>query len=114
MAGNAPIWIKADFSDDETINFALDLTDANGAVLDLTGYTLDYSVKDRDGCQVLALSEGSGITIDRVLGRVFYKAAAGSLPVGSYEHGSRLKSTTDANQKAQFFDGPLIIGEGAF
>lgn len=112
MSG-APYSIDANFTDDETIQFALYCDASDGTPLPLAGLTVEYVVRDAGGAEMFRLTEGAGITIDRTLSSVAFKAAAGRLAPGRYTHGGRFVLTA-TNEPTQLFDGTLRISEGNF
>ena len=112
MSGTAPYEVTVQKSDDETFAFMLSLGMADGTDFPFDEYEHEYSLT-RDGCSVLALTVGNGITIDAPSIAFENTQGNGTLRRGSYQHGYRIRHLATGTS-FQIFVGPVKIGEGNF
>ncbi|MBF9234682.1 hypothetical protein [Microvirga alba] len=110
MSGTAPYEVHVTGTDDETFLFSIPFESADGTAFPFGGYAIEYVVA-KHGHNILRLSQGSGLTVSPP--NVVFKAARGSLHVGEYDHGCRLRSL-ETGDEFQVFDGSVTIGEGNF
>ena len=112
MSGTAPYEVTVQKSDDETFAFTLSLGMADGTAFPFDEYEHEYSLT-RDGCSVLSLTEGNGITVEAPSIAFQNPEGDGTLCRGSYQHGYRIRHLTSGTT-FQVFTGPVKIGEGNF
>lgn len=110
MANSAPYEVNVTGTDDETYAFSVPFENADGSAFPFSDFAIEYSVA-QCGSPVLSLTQGNGITV--VGSSVTFKAARGSLKVGEYQHGCRIRHKTTGDE-TQVFDGSVTITEGNF
>lgn len=110
MANSVPMEVPIIGTDDETFAFTLEFSMTDGSSFPFSEYQIEYSLM-RDGCQILSLAQGNGITVQAPM--VTFRKGDGPLSKGEYQHGCRLRHIATGDL-FQAFDGPVSISEGYF
>jgi hypothetical protein len=101
-------------SKDASWAFIGQITDLNDNLIDLTGCTLVFSIRDKRGCVVLTAqtTDGSITILDIGTFRWFFNLTQmQTLRCETYQTGMTVQ-TPDLTQTIQFFTGPLPIIAG--
>ena len=108
----APYGLTVNCSDDETLVFTVVFEMTDGDDFPFGDYEIEYLVKDEAGGERLNLSDTTtGVTVDAPY--VTFMSDAGSLEVGRYTHGCRLRAIAD-DTLTMVFDGQVLVSEGTF
>jgi len=99
-------------SDDETYEYSLEEKMEDGSPFPWEDYEIEYSVTYKGG-NMLTLTEADGVIIHSGEGIVTFSAPSGSLAVGKYKHGCRIRHL-DTAKEIQVFTGNVTIYEGEF
>jgi hypothetical protein len=103
-----------------SVNQGIDLiftttnTDANGAAINITGYTISLAISNQvTNANILTITVGSGITLTTpAAGLATYRITATqttAIPVGTYYYG--IKAISPANIAYDWADGFITISQ---